>query len=232
MGRRRLLARAAASVLRGMNHIFTGTPLRGPAGRKRTPGGGVSALRGMNHIFTGTPLRGSQAHARRRRECVTPVLCSHLRQRRGIGDGRARGALASARGGGRPWSRVLGVIVYGCVIYATKASGGGGQDCWEDVPAALQLTGGYRGMCHCASSAFVRLPKRRLYRSHGNRQVRHERNRVGLSAVAGRSGVAAIWICRRAVPPFSAAAGESSAGSRPRRGSSARPASAPRWRPP
>ena len=205
MGRRRPLARATASVLRGMNHIFTGTPLRGPAGRKRKPVGGVSASR----------------------RCFVRISGNAG----GIGDDRARGALADARGGGRPWSRVLGVIAYGCGIYATKDSWGGGRTL-IDVPVALQLTDGVGGMCHCASSAFVRLPKRRLYRSHGSRQVRHERNRVGLSAVAGRSGVAAIWICRRAVPPFSAAAGESSAGSRPRRGSSARPASAPRWRPP
>ena len=203
-------------------------------GRRRVgEGGSLCATRDESHLH-GHPLARtgrSQAQASRRRECVTPVLCSHLRQRRGIGDDRAGGALADARGGGRPWSRVLGVIAYGCGIYATKDSWGGGRTL-IDVPVALQLTDGVGGMCHCASSAFVRLPKRRLYHSHGNRQVRHERNRVGLSAVAGRSGVAAIWICRRAVPPFSAAAGESSAGSRPRRGSSARPASAPRWRPP
>ena len=191
-------------MLRGMNHIFTGTPLRGPAGRKRKPVGGVSASR----------------------RCFVRI------------SGNAGGLVTIGRGAHWPTRAEAADHGAGCLVLLLTGAGftrprtlGGGRTL-IDVPVALQLTDGVGGMCHCASSAFVRLPKRRLYCSHGNRQVRHERNRVGLSAVAGRSGVAAIWICRRAVPPFSAAAGESSAGSRPRRGSSARPASAPRWRPP
>ena len=70
-----------------------------------------------------------------------------------------------------------------------------------------QLTGGYGGLCHRSSFAFVRLPKRPLYHMPGNRQARESAAPCGRarrrahppcrpprrrgSAVAGRAGRAA-----------------------------------------